>query len=123
MEAGWDLSCLFEQRCRPNSQLPLCSLVKPQSLSVDCGACGERTLDIPLWTVAVLSLGYFRRTMPSLSMVCYSVKTWAQDRFTCVWHSQGIHTSLQHMALSAGFKERASKTASQFAPAEHPSVH
>lgn len=42
-EAGWDLSCLFELHRRPNSQLPFCSLVKPQSLSWDCGVGGERT--------------------------------------------------------------------------------
>lgn len=42
-EAGRDLSCLFELRSRPNSQLPLRSLVKPRSLSEDCGVGGENT--------------------------------------------------------------------------------
>lgn len=77
-EAGWDLSCLFEQRRRPNSQLPLCSLVKPQSLSLDCSVGGERTTRYPLWAAATLSLGYFRGTMKPLSAACYSAKTWAQ---------------------------------------------
>lgn len=30
-EAEEDLSCLFELRRRPNSQLPLCSLIKPRA--------------------------------------------------------------------------------------------